>query len=254
MKSKLLIILLFCSVFTVAQKSSKSKKIDVDNNNTDSVPTVVDSLLFYKNEMAKKDSIINALNKRIQNDSSYFVDTLMKVSERVKQLDSSLVNSQTALKDSVALLSELRSTFESESFYELILLYPLEMPYDSVDIANRLSFVDTLHLNTKYPTITKKYYDLVKNYGNYRKEVARCFYRVVQEFQISGGKPVRERVRDIYNSELQKTQYWKMTKSCGANSPFIERYLEHVEELLNNPADFKEENFKYVHDRIMRVN
>ena len=115
MKSKLLIILLFCSVFTVAQKSSKSKKIDVDNN-TDSVPTVVDSLLFYKNEMAKKDSIINALNKRIQNDSSYFVDTLMKVSERVKQLDSSLVNSQTALKDSVALLSELRSTFESENF------------------------------------------------------------------------------------------------------------------------------------------
>jgi hypothetical protein len=252
MKSKLLIILLLCSVSVVGQKASKNKKDGADQKTDSVVVTAADSLAFYKNELSKKDSLITVLNERIQKDSLHLSDTLLEISKCVAETDALLNASQSALKDSVALLSELRRAFESEFFYELVMLYPIEVVYDSVDVANRLSFVKTLHLDTKYPAVTKKYYNLVKNYKDYRVEVAKCIDKVVFQFTITGGKPSLEPVRDAYYNELHKTDYWKQKTASGNDIPYIERRLEKVDDLYRKPANFKKENFEKVIEELLR--
>jgi hypothetical protein len=112
--------------------------------------------------------------------------------------------------------------------------------------------VKTLHLDTKYPAVTKKYYNLVKNYKDYRVEVAKCIDKVVFQFTITGGKPSLEPVRDAYYKELEKTGYWKQKTASGNDIPYIERRLEKVDDLYRKPANFKKENFEKVKEELLR--
>ncbi len=219
---------------------------------------IVDSALYYHTEIMKREFTIAQLKGQIHKDSiivKKLNDSLNMVGKQNLKLQEDMDSINRQLTEQIALQEHLGKAFESETFYTLLLYLPITARYDSVDIASKKDFVETLHLKELHPVTTEIYYDMMVNYQTYLNEVIECVSLVLDEFRISGKvKPDIDFVKKSYTTKLERTQYWGKRHVAHRRSeiPFIEKRLTQIEDLFSEDAKYTQEAFQSVYNDLIR--
>lgn len=229
-----------------------------NNPHPEADSVVVDSSLYYRAEIKMLEDSIAQLRSRIIADAATIEKKTKELNDFGKswlKIRSEKDSINNELKKQTALMERLHKAFESDAFYTLLLYLPITARFDSVDIANKKDFIETLHLAELHPDITKIYYDMMVNYQTYLKEVTECVGYVLDEFRLNGNvKPDIDYVQGLYTTKLEHTQYWEKRHVGHKRTeiPFLEKRLFQIDELFLNEASFSKDAFQKIYDDLIR--
>lgn len=212
----------------------------------------VDSMQIMKDSIAKLNELIAQLQK--QNSKNLHNNTLQIENNNLKQEVNRLNNIITG--QIVGTFGKRISESTANNFFCFsVMESPLYYNYDKHRVEQSLNTAKAMGYDMpehKFNWIYNIYYDLLKNYEVYNRELIQNINKIIEQFSYV--TPNREMEKQRFEDRLATSKYYK-TRGKGKYGTYrhifyLDFQIEQVRELFKSNANFKKEKFLEVRDAL----
>lgn len=181
------------------------------------------TLKEYK-ELSEK---MSTYSKQI-NEINDLLNKFMKNGEKMQKIIDDLQKEKEQLDNEK---KAAEKTISCRQNCKMLIEYPLMVKYDSALVAHSLNTIKTYKLadQAENKVFCKMWVPVLTDYGKYYMSVLK----MIQQIQAMYVKFNQPYTIELYNKDLEKTDYYKNCYNKGYNIKFLDAQIKAVELLIN---------------------